>query len=92
MIERVIKINNRSVNKECGLCKKPADFRTGPQLFRADNWSLVCHTCGGEHNPELVHIIPEVRDAFAQLDYIESLHEFREREAQGEDIFPFDEN
>ena len=46
----------------------------------------------GNTTPELVHIIPEVRDAFAQLDYIESLLEFREREAQGEDIFPFDQN
>jgi len=89
MMELVIKINKHDVNKECGLCGKAKDFHSGPQLFRADNWSLVCHTCGGEHNPKLVQIIPEVRDALAQLDYLEGMDQLAEREAQGEDIFPF---
>ena len=87
MVELVIKINEHEVNKECGLCKKVEKFRTGPQLFRADNWRLVCHTCGGEHNPELCHIIPEMRDALAHLDYLERMDRLRKCEAKGEDTF-----
>ncbi len=89
MVEIVIKINEHEVNKECGLCEKARKFRTGPQLFRADNWKLVCYACGGSHNPKLCHIIPEVQDCLAQLDYLESMDRLRECKAKGEDIFPF---
>jgi len=88
MVELVIKVNENEVRKECGLCGNSVNFRKGPQLFRADNWKLVCD-CGGSHAPELYEIIPEVRDFLRELDYLESMDRLREFEAKGEDIFPF---
>ena len=84
MVELVIKINEHEVNKECGLCKKVEKFRTGPQLFRADNWRLVCYSCGGEHKPELSEIIPEVREYIGYGAYLDSMERLRELKAKGE--------
>jgi len=78
----------------CTLKKgQPGTSRTGQshwgQVSFSRNLSLVCYTCGGEHNPELCHVIPEVRDFLAELDYAERMDRLRECEAKGEDTFFF---
>ena len=89
MVELVLKINENEVRKECGLCGKLVNFRKGPQLFRADNWKLVCG-CGGSHAPELYEIIPEVREFLSYYAYLERMDRLRESEAKGEgfDVWP----
>ena len=92
MVELVIKINENEVNKECGLCGSLVNLRKGPQLFRADNWRLVCYSCGEEHNPELCHVIPGVRGMLDVLGYLEETGQLREFVAKGGHISDLRDN
>jgi len=58
------------------------------QLFRVDNWNLVCD-CGGSPAPELYEIIPEVQDMLDGLAYREEMGQFAEFKAIGEEIWLF---
>ncbi len=49
-----IKYNNCAANDPCAVCGTRTDPICGPELFMADTWDLVCHSCGEKYAPELL--------------------------------------
>jgi hypothetical protein len=58
-----IKLNNAASNDPCEVCGARTDPETGPELFLAGSWGLVCYECGDEHAPELVRCLSAYRSA-----------------------------
>ncbi len=63
-----IKINNSATNEPCAICGKRTEPTTGPELFKADSFELVCHNCGRLIAPELVAMLEWFRLNFPQYD------------------------
>ncbi len=49
-----IKMNNCGAQERCALCGEWTYPGVGPELFLADSWEAVCHTCGEDIAPELM--------------------------------------
>ena len=65
MSDLAIKLNNCATNDPCALCGNRTDPTTGPELFLAHSWALVCWECGRENAPALVALL-EASAAFCR--------------------------
>ena len=61
MTKLAIKMNNLATNDPCAICGRRTDPSTGPELFTANTWGVVCWQCGEEHAPELLAMLRAYR-------------------------------
>lgn len=66
----VIRVNNVLTNDPCALCGEATD-PTGIDLYLADKFALVCHTCGFIHAPALVRLLDlaSAANTFVRAEY-----------------------
>ena len=58
-----VKVNNTASSGTCAICGERTDPQSGPELFLADAWELVCQDCGRRYAPALVYMLEAFRTA-----------------------------
>mgnify|MGYP001607467561 CR=1 FL=1 len=56
-IKLSIKDNNLIKQDWCKICGSAVDPDSGPSLFMANSWSLVCDECGEKYAPDLLRLV-----------------------------------
>lgn len=72
MADLAIKNNIFGGDHLCPLCGGEFHTTFGPELFLEGSMQLVCHQCGKDHAPELVHLLHSVQHDAAVI--LEATH------------------
>lgn len=57
IVNLAIKFYNCASDRPCAICGHLMEPLTGPELYLADTWEMVCWDCGRKYGPVLVDIL-----------------------------------